>query len=122
MIGTILGLYLCINFLVLTFYGFFIFNPWWEDFGVLITFILIFIFGNLLIFCISGFTFQNARRIFGIIMINIAGFIYPLIIFFTYIGITSYMPDELWPFIIIGSNGLCLILIGGILYVISKKE
>ncbi len=122
LIGIILIFYLCFNFLTLTLAGYFNFLTFWEQFGMFITIIMILLCGALLTFCILGFAIQKFARVFGVILLNIAALMYGMTMFFTFYSVSLNMPVELWPTLVIGSDGLCLILIGGISYIIFKNE
>lgn len=128
LVGISLSLYLCINFLILTYSGYFVFIPLWEQIGILITYVLIFLCLLICILSILGIAVQKHSRAFGIAKLIIASAIYAIALFFTFWGgyvlpLYSYeLPGALWTSLVIGSNGLCLILIGSVLYIKRNGE
>ncbi|MHA1271183.1 MAG: hypothetical protein ACTSPY_15420 [Candidatus Helarchaeota archaeon] len=122
LIGNLLGFYLCYKFLLLTYLGIFNFFEQAELVGILISLSMIFIFIILLILIILGFALHKYARIFGIIITSISIILYNLMMYFTFSSIYLNMPVTMWPSIVLGSDGVCFILIGGIIYIITKTS
>ncbi len=122
LIGVIMAFYLSFMFLSMTILGYFNFIPIFGQIGILVSMIVILLSFTLLSFCIFGFVIKKLAKSFGIVLVCISSLMYGLIMFFTFYALSASMPVELWPTMVLGSDGFCLIIVGGILYIISKEN